>query len=262
MSLQSDFVSRKSAGTKLRGKVAVVTGASKGIGASIAKELAAQGAAVVVNYASSKEGAEKVVGEITGAGGRARAVGGNVARPEEIQTLFDEAKKAYGKVDILVNNAGLYRFAPLDDITVESIATMFDVNVKGLLLATKAAVAMFPVEGGSVINIGSNAGEQGPAEAAVYSGTKGAVNSITRSLARELGPKKIRVNALNPGPVETEGLDASGVAESDWGKQMRKNTPLGRFGHPDDIASIAAFLASDDARWITGSLIEAAGGLR
>src|ERR1700722_15021979 len=261
MSLQSDFVSRKSS-KKLMGKVAVVTGASKGIGASIAKELAAQGAAVVVNYASSKDGADKVVGEITEAGGRARAVGGNVSRPEEIERLFDETRKTYGKVDILVNNAGLYRFAPLEDITVDSIAAMFDVNVKGLLLATKAAGAMFPAEGGTVINIGSNAGEGGPAQAAVYSGTKGAVNSITRSLARELGPKKIRVNALNPGPVETEGLGAAGVAESDWGKQMRANTPLGRLGHPDDIASVAVFLASDDARWITGSLIEAAGGLR
>src|SRR3984957_3459409 len=261
MSLQSDFVSRKSS-KKLMGKVAVVTGASKGIGASIAKELAAQGAAVVVNYASSKDGADKVVGEITEAGGRARAVGGNVSRPEEIERLFDETRKTYGKVDILVNNAGLYRFAPLEDITVDSIAAMFDVNVKGLLLATKAAGAMFPAEGGTVINIGSNAGEGGPAQAAVYSGTKGAVNSITRSLARELGPKKIRVNALNPGPVETEGLEAAGVAESDWGKEMRKSTPLGRLGHPDDIASVAVFLASDDARWITGSLIEAAGGLR
>ncbi len=262
MSLQSDVVSTKSSGAKLMGKVAVVTGASKGIGASIAKELAAQGAAVVVNYASSKEGADKVVGAITKAGGRARAAGGNVASPDEIKTLFDETRKAYGKVDILVNNAGLYRFAPLEDITVESIAAMFDVNVKGLLLATKAAVAMFPAAGGSVINIGSNAGEQGPAQAAVYSGTKGAVNSITRVLARELGPRKIRVNALNPGPVETEGLGASGVAASDWGQQMLKSTPLGRLGQPDDVASVAAFLASDDARWITGSLIEAAGGLR
>jgi 3-oxoacyl-[acyl-carrier protein] reductase len=262
MSLQSDAVPPKSAGKKLMGKVAVVTGASKGIGASIAKELAAQGAAVVVNYASSKEGAEKVVGEITSAGGKAQAVGGNVAHADEITKLFDETKKAYGKVDILVNNAGVYRFAPLQDITIESIAAMFDVNVTGLLLATKAALPMFPPEGGSVINIGSNAGEQGPAMAAVYSGTKGAVNSITRSLAKELGPKKIRVNALNPGPVETEGLDAAGVAGSPWAKQMLENTPLGRLGHPDDIASVAAFLASDEARWVTGSLIDAAGGLR
>ena len=262
MSLQSDVVPPKSAGKKLMGKVAVVTGASKGIGASIAKELAAEGAAVVVNYASSKEGAEKVVGEITRAGGKARAVAGNVAHADEIAKLFDEAKKAYGKVDILVNNAGVYRFAPLQDITVESIAGMFNVNVTGLLLATKAALPMFPPEGGSVINIGSNAGEQGPAMAAVYSGTKGAVNSITRSLARELGPRKIRVNALNPGPVETEGLDTAGVKASPFGKQMLENTPLGRFGHPDDIASVAVFLASDDARWVTGSLIEAAGGLR
>jgi 3-oxoacyl-[acyl-carrier protein] reductase len=251
MSLESDAVPTKSTGKKLMGKVAVVTGASKGIGASIAKELAAQGAAVVVNYASSKEAAEKVVGEITRGGGKARAVGGNVAHPDEIKTLFDETRKAYGKVDILVNNAGVYRFAPLEDV-----------NVTGLLLATKAALAMFPAEGGSVINIGSGAGEQGPALAAVYSGTKGAVNSITRVLAKELGPRKIRVNALNPGPVETEGLGASGVAGSAWEKQMRENTPLGRLGHPDDIASVAAFLASDDARWITGSLIDAAGGLR
>jgi 3-oxoacyl-[acyl-carrier protein] reductase len=262
MSLQSDVVPLRSAGKKLMGKVAVVTGASKGIGASIAKELAAQGAAVVVNYASSKEGAEKVVGEITTAGGKARAVGGNVAHPEEITKLFDETKKSYGKVDILVNNAGIYRFAPLEDITVESIAAMFDVNVTGLLLTTKAAIKLFPPEGGSVINIGSVAGDEGPPMAAVYSGTKGAVNSITRVLAKELGPKKIRVNALNPGPVETEGFDASGVGSSPWGTQMLEQTPLGRLGHPDDIASVACFLASDEARWVTGSLIEAAGGLR
>jgi 3-oxoacyl-[acyl-carrier protein] reductase len=265
MSLPSDagdVIPAKSAGKKLTGKVAVVTGASKGIGASIAKELASQGAAVVVNYASSKEGAERVVAEIEKAGGEARAVGGNVARPDEITKLFDETKKAYGKVDILVNNAGLYRFAPLEDITVESIAAMFDVNVTGLLLATKAAMPMFPPEGGSVINIGSVAGDEAPVMAAVYSGTKGAVNSITRVLAKELGPKRVRVNAVNPGPVETEGFDTSGVAESSWAKQMVHDTPLGRLGHPDDIASVAAFLASDEARWITGSLIEAAGGYR
>jgi 3-oxoacyl-[acyl-carrier protein] reductase len=261
MTLQNDPVPRKAPG-KLMGKVAVVTGASKGIGASIAKELAAQGAAVVVNYASSKDGADKVVAEITKDGGKARAVGANVARSGEIAKLFDETKKAYGKVDILVNNAGLYRFAPLEDVTPESINSMFDVNVTGLLLATKAAVAMFPPEGGSIINIGSGAGEYGPPMASVYSGTKGAVNSITRALAKELGPKKIRVNALNPGPVATEGFASGGIENSDLGKQMLQSTPLGRFGQPDDIASVAAFLASDDARWVTGSLIDAAGGLR
>jgi 3-oxoacyl-[acyl-carrier protein] reductase len=261
MSLQDEVGPRKAPG-KLAGKVAVVTGASKGIGASIAKELAAQGAAVVVNYASSKEGAEKVVDEITNTGGNARAVGGSVARADEIARLFAETKKAYGKVDILVNNAGLYRFAPLESITAESIAAMFDVNVTGLLLATKAAVAMFPPEGGSVINIGSGAGEVGPPNAAVYSASKGAVNSITRVLAKELGPKKIRVNALNPGPVVTEGFASGGIEGSEIGKRMLENTPLGRFGQPDDIAAVAAFLASDDSRWVTGSLIDAAGGLR
>lgn len=247
---------------RLKGKVAVVTGASKGIGAEIAKELAEQGASVVVNYASSKEGAEKVVAEITKAGGKARAVGGSVAKPADIATIFDETKKAYGKVDILVNNAGVYKFGPLEAITTENIASMFDVNVTGLLLATKAAVALFPPEGGSIINIGSGAGETGPAQASVYSGTKGAVNSITRSLAKELGPKHIRVNALNPGPIETEGFAAGGIGSSEFGKAMLDATPLGRLGRPDDVASVAAFLASDDARWVTGSLIEAAGGLR
>jgi 3-oxoacyl-[acyl-carrier protein] reductase len=261
MTLQNDRGPQKAPG-KLMGKVAVVTGASKGIGASIAKELAAHGATVVVNYASSKDGADKVVAEITKEGGQARAVSANVGHSNEIAKLFDETKKAYGKVDILVNNAGLYRFAPLEEITAEGIAAMFDVNVTGLLLATKAAVAMFPPEGGSVINIGSGAGEYAPPMAAVYSGTKGAVNSITRALARELGPKKIRVNALNPGPVATEGFASGGIENTDLGKQMLQNTPLGRFGQPDDIASVAAFLASDDARWITGSLIDAAGGLR
>jgi 3-oxoacyl-[acyl-carrier protein] reductase len=261
MTLQNDVSPRKPAG-RLMGKVAVVTGASKGIGASIAKELAAQGATVVVNYASSKDGAEKVAAEITKAGGKARTVGANIARPDEIARLFDETKKAYSKVDILVNNAGLYRFAPLESITAESIAAMFDVNVTGLLLTTKAAVAMFPPEGGSIINIGSGAGEYAPPMSAVYSGTKGAVNSITRVLSKELGPKKIRVNALNPGPVATEGFASSAIETTDMGKQMLQGTPLGRFGQPDDIASVAAFLASDDARWVTGSLIDVAGGLR
>jgi 3-oxoacyl-[acyl-carrier protein] reductase len=247
---------------KLTGKVALVTGASKGIGAGIAKELAAQGASVVVNYASSKEGAEKVVAEITGAGGKAIAVGGSVAKAGEIDSLFAATKKAYGRLDILVNNAGVYRFAPLEAITEDQIDWIFDTNVKGLLLATKAGVALFPPEGGSVINIGSVASEQTPPTSAVYSGTKGAVDAITRVFAKELGPKKIRVNAVNPGPVVTEGFKAAGVEGSDFEKQLLQGTPLGRIGQPDDVATVVAFLASDDARWVTGSLLQAAGGLR
>jgi len=240
----------------------VVTGASKGIGAGIAKELAAQGASVVVNYASSKEGADKVVAEITKAGGKAIAVGASVAKASEIDTLFAATKKAYGKLDILVNNAGVYSFAPLEGIQEEEIDRIFDTNVKGLLLATKAGVALFPPEGGSVINIGSVASEQTPPMSSVYSGTKGAVDAITRVFAKELGPKKIRVNAVNPGPVLTEGFKTAGVEGSDFEKVMLQGTPLGRLGQPDDVATVVAFLASDDARWVTGSLLQAAGGLR
>jgi 3-oxoacyl-[acyl-carrier protein] reductase len=247
---------------KLTGKVAVVTGASKGIGAGIAKELAAQGASVVVNYASSKEGAEKVVAEITKAGGKAIAVGGSVVKAAEIDQLFAETKKAYGKVDILVNNAGVYAFAPLEAITEEEIDRIYDTNVRGLLLATKAGVALFPPEGGSVINIGSVASEQTPPTSAVYSGSKGAVDAITRVFAKELGPKKIRVNSVNPGPVVTEGFKSGGIEGSDFEKSMIQGTPLGRLGQPDDVATVVAFLASDDARWVTGSLLQAAGGLR
>ncbi len=247
---------------KLTGKVAVVTGASKGIGAGIAKELAAQGAKVVVNYASSKEGADKVVAAIKKAGGEAVAIGGSVAKAAEIDNLFAETKKAYGKVDVLVNNAGVYQFAPLEAITEESIAQMYGTNVTGLLLATKAVVALFPAEGGSVINIGSVASDQTPPMSVVYSGTKGAVDAITRVLAKELGPKKIRVNAVNPGPVVTEGFKSAGVEGSDFEKQMLQSTPLGRLGTPDDVAGVVAFLASDDARWISGSLIQVAGGMR
>jgi 3-oxoacyl-[acyl-carrier protein] reductase len=247
---------------KLTGKVAVVTGASKGIGAGIAKELAAHGASVVVNYASSKEGADKVVGEIVKAGGKAIAVGGSVAKADEITNLFAETKKAFGKVDILVNNAGVYAFKPLEQVTAEDIAWMYNTNVTGLLLATKAGVALFPPEGGSVINIGSVASDQTPPMSAVYSGTKGAVDSITRVLAKELGPKKIRVNAVNPGPVATEGFKSAGVEGSEFEKQMIQGTPLGRIGQPDDIAAVVAFLASDDARWVSGSLLQVAGGMR
>jgi 3-oxoacyl-[acyl-carrier protein] reductase len=247
---------------KLTGKVAVVTGASKGIGAGIAQELAAQGAAVVVNYASSKESAEKVVAGIKKAGGKAIAVGGSVAKPEDIEKLFAETKKAFGKVDILVNNAGVYGFKPLEAIAAEDFDWMYGINVKGLVLTTKAGVALFPEEGGSVINIGSVASESGIPGSAVYSGTKGAVDSITRVLAKELGSKKIRVNAVNPGPVVTEGFKSAGFEGGDFEKQMVADTPLGRVGQPDDIATVVSFLASDDARWVTGSLLQAAGGLR
>jgi 3-oxoacyl-[acyl-carrier protein] reductase len=247
---------------KLNGKVAVVTGASKGIGAGIAKELAAQGASVVVNYSSSKEGAEKVVAEIVKDGGKAIAVGGSVSKAGDVDALFAETKKAYGKVDILVNNAGVYAFAPLEGVTEESIDWMFGINVAGLLLATKAGVALFPAEGGAVINIGSVASEQTPPMSVVYSGTKGAVDAITRVLAKELGPKKIRVNSVNPGPVVTEGFKSSGVQGSDFEKQMLQGTPLGRIGTPEDVAPVVAFLASDEAGWITGSLIQTAGGMR
>jgi 3-oxoacyl-[acyl-carrier protein] reductase len=247
---------------KLSGKVAVVTGASKGIGAGIAQELAAQGASVVVNYASSKEGAEKVVAAISRTGGKAMAIGGSVAHAREIDNLFAETVKAFGKVDILVNNAGVYAFVPLEQITEDDIDRMYGTNVKGLLLATKACVPLMPPEGGSVINIGSVASEQTPPMSVVYSGTKGAVDAITRVLAKELGPRKIRVNAVNPGPVATEGFKASGVEGSDFEKQMLQSTPLGRLGNPQDIATVVAFLASEDARWVTGSLIQAAGGMR
>jgi 3-oxoacyl-[acyl-carrier protein] reductase len=247
---------------KLNGKVAVVTGASKGIGAGIAKELAAQGASVVVNYASSKEGAEKVVREITAAGGKALAVGGSVADETGIEALFAETKKAFGTLDILVNNAGVYTFAPIDQITKSEIDRMFATNVTGLLLTTKAGVALFPQTGGSIINIGSVASDQTPPMTSVYSGTKGAVDAITRALAKELGPRRIRVNAVNPGPVVTEGFQSGGFEGSDFINEAVKQTPLGRMGAPDDVASVVAFLASDDARWVTGSLIQAAGGLR
>ena len=247
---------------KLSGKIAVVTGASKGIGAGIAKELAAQGASVVVNYASSKEGADKVVAEIVAAGGKAVAIGGSVAQSAEIDSLFAAAKDAFGKVDILVNNAGVYGFSPLESITEEEIDRQYDVNVKGLLLATRAAVALFPAAGGSIINIGSVVSEQGNPGAAIYSGTKGAVDSITRTLAKELGPKNIRVNSVNPGITVTEGVQSAGFLGGPMEQQMVQQTPLGRIGQPGDIAPVVAFLASDDAHWITGSLLQVAGGLR
>jgi len=247
---------------KLSGKVAVVTGASKGIGASIAEHLAAEGASVVVNYASSKGGAEAVVARIKEKGGKAMAVQGNVARLEDIERLFSATKKAYGKVDILVNNAGTYEFAPLEGITPEHIDKHFDLNVTGLLLTTQAAVKLMGTEGGSIINIGSIVGPMPAPQASAYSASKAAVDAITVSLSQELGPRKIRVNSLDPGMVETDGLRASGLHEGSFREEMERQTPLRRIAQPEDIALAATFLASDDARWITGQVIVAAGGRR
>lgn len=246
--------------SKLKGKVAVVTGASKGIGAAIAKQLAADGAQVVVNYATSRQGAEKVVSEITGAGGKAIAIGGSVAKEADINNLFAETKKAYGKLDILVNNAGVFSFSPIEQVTIDEYKRQYDTNVLGLLLATKAALPHFPAEGGSVVNISSVVSTLAPAAASVYASTKGAVDTITKSLAKELGPRKIRVNAINPGLVITEGTQSAGLANGDFEKETVAQTPLGRAGRPEDIALPVAFLASDDARWITGETIFVSGG--
>ncbi|ADW67760.1 SDR family NAD(P)-dependent oxidoreductase [Granulicella tundricola] len=246
--------------SKLSGKVAIVTGASKGIGASIAEHLAAEGASVVVNYSSSKSGADAVVERITKAGGKAIAVGANVAKPEEIAKLISETVKAYGKINVLVNNAGIYDFAPLEAITPEHFHKQFDLNVLGLLLTTQAAVKEFPEEGGSIINISSVVGKSAQPNAAVYSATKGAVDAVTLSLARELGPKKIRVNSVSPGLVETEGT--AGFMGSDFHKTIEAQTPLGRIGQPDDIGKVVAFFASDDSTWISGEAVLVAGGSR
>jgi 3-oxoacyl-[acyl-carrier protein] reductase len=247
--------------SKLTGKVAVVTGASKGIGAAIAKSLAAEGAAVVVNYASSKAGADAVVASITKAGGRAVAVGGDVSKAAEAQGLADAAVKNFGRLDILVNNSGVYEFAPLEAITEAQYRKIFDVNVLGLLLTTQAA-AKYLGEGSSVINIGSVVSSLTPPNSAVYTGTKGAVDAITGVLARELAPRGIRVNSINPGMVETEGTRTAGVIGSDFEKGTVAQTPLGRIGQVDDIAGVATFLASNDAKWLTGELVRAGGGLR
>jgi 3-oxoacyl-[acyl-carrier protein] reductase len=247
---------------KLSGKVAVVTGASKGIGASIALHLAAEGARVVVNYASSKEGADRIVAEIAGKGGKAIAVQANVAKEADIVRLFAETKKAFERLDILVNNAGVYEFGPLENVTAEQYHRMFDVNVLGLILATREAVKLIGPSGGSIINIGSVAGTSAPATTTVYSATKGAVDTVTKALSKELGPRKIRVNSINPGMVETEGFHTAGVAGSEWQKQTEAETPLGRIGQPQDIAPAAVFLASDDSAWITGELLYISGGKR
>jgi 3-oxoacyl-[acyl-carrier protein] reductase len=247
--------------SKLSGKVALVTGASKGIGAGIAKRLAADGAQIVVNYASSKEGADKVVAEITAAGGKAIAVKGDVSKPADAAALVDSAVKHFGRLDILVNNSGVYEFAPLADITLEHFHRQFDINVLGLLLVTQAASKHLG-EGASVINIGSLVARITPPDSAVYTGTKGAVDAITGVLAKELGARKIRVNTVNPGVIETEGTHSAGVIGSDLEKWALAATPLGRLGQPDDVAGIVAFLASDDSRWVTGQDIFAAGGMR
>jgi 3-oxoacyl-[acyl-carrier protein] reductase len=246
--------------SKLKGKVAVVTGASKGIGAAIAKQLAADGAQVVVNYASSRQAAEAVVSEITQAGGDAIAVEASVAKESDIDKLLAETTQAYGKLDILVNNAGVYAFSPLEQVTADEYRRQYDTNVLGLLLTTKAALPHFPPEGGSVVNISSVASTLAPAAASVYSSTKGAVDTITKSLAKELGPRKIRVNAINPGFVITEGTHSAGLIDSDFEKHAVAGTPLGRAGQPEDIALPVAFLASDDSRWITGETIFVSGG--
>jgi len=247
---------------RLKGKVAVVTGASKGIGAAIAEYFAAEGAAVVVNYAASKAGAEAVVKRITQKDGKAVAVQADVSKAEDIQRLFAETKKAFGKLDILVNNAGIYEFLPLESITAEHFHKQYNLNVLGLLLATQEAVKHFGPAGGSVVNISSVAASLAPATGSVYSGTKAAVNAITKSLAKELGPRKIRVNAINPGMVETEGTHSAGITESEFRKQIEAQTPLGRIGLPQDIAPAAVFLASPESAWITGETLYISGGHR
>ncbi|EJJ28379.1 glucose 1-dehydrogenase [Rhizobium sp. CF142] len=247
--------------SKLAGKVAVVTGASKGIGAAIAKSLAAEGAKVVVNYASSKAGADAVVEAITAAGGKAVAVQGDVSKAQQAQGLIDAAVREFGRLDVLVNNSGVYEFGAIEEITEEHYHRQFNVNVLGLLLTTQAAVKHIG-EGGSVINISSVVTSLTPPASAVYSGTKGAVDAITGVLAKELGPRKIRVNAILPGIVETEGTHTAGVMGSDFEHNAVAQTPLGRIGQPKDIGTIATFLASDDAGWLTGERLVAAGGFR
>jgi 3-oxoacyl-[acyl-carrier protein] reductase len=247
---------------KLSNKVAVVTGASKGIGAGIAKGLAAEGASVVVNYASSKEGAERVVAEIVKDGGKALAIQGDVAKADDVERIFAETTKAFGRLDVLVNNAGVYQFAALEEITQEHFHRQFNTNVLGLILATQQAVKFFGPEGGSIINIGSAVSQLTPPTSAVYTATKGAVDAVTRVLAKELGPKKIRVNSINPGMVETEGSHEAGFIGSDFQKYFEGQTPLGRIAQPADISPIAVFLASQDSGWLTGETLVASGGLR
>jgi 3-oxoacyl-[acyl-carrier protein] reductase len=248
--------------SELTGKVAIVTGASKGIGAAIAKALGEAGAAVVVNYASSKEGAERIVSEITGKGGKAIAVQGDVSKGADVKRLFAETRKAFGAPHVLVNNAGIYAFDPIEAVTEDEFHREFNTNVLGPILTIQEALKHFGPEGGSVINISSVASTSAPPNSVVYSASKGAVDSISRVLGKELGARKIRVNTIAPGGVETEGVHTVGVIGSDFEKQIVAGTPLGRFGQPDDIARVAVFLASDDARWLTGERITASGGFR
>jgi 3-oxoacyl-[acyl-carrier protein] reductase len=247
---------------KLEGKVAVVTGASKGIGAGIAKGLAGEGAAVVVNYATSRADADRVVADISVNGGKAIAVQADVSKEADVERLFEETKKSFGSLDVLVNNAGVYGFAPVEQVTEENLHRQFGVNVLGLILATREAVKHFGDNGGSVINIGSLASTLTLPESVVYSATKGAVDAVTHVLSKELGPKKIRVNSINPGPVETEGLHAAGMSGGDFEKQAVAKTPLGRIGQPGDIAPLAVFLASPESEWLTGQILLASGGLQ
>jgi 3-oxoacyl-[acyl-carrier protein] reductase len=246
---------------KLTNQVAVVTGASKGIGAGIAVALAAEGASVVVNYASSKEGADRVVKEITGKGGKAIAVQADVSKPADVTRLFAETKKAYGKLNILVNNAGIYQFAPLEGVTEKLFHDQFNLNVLGLLIATREAVKLIGPEGGSIINVGSGVSTINPPNTSVYTATKAAVDSITGVLAKELGPRKIRVNSINPGMIETEGVHAGGFIEGDFRKWVETQSPLGRIGQSDDIAPTAVYLASSDSKYLTGETIRVTGGI-
>jgi 3-oxoacyl-[acyl-carrier protein] reductase len=246
---------------KLTNQVAVVTGGSKGIGAAISVALAAEGASVVVNYASSKEGADRVVKEITAKGARAIAVQADVSKPADVTRLFAETKKAYGKLNILVNNAGIYQFAPLEGVTEKLFHDHFNLNVLGLLLATQEAVKLIGPEGGSIINVGSGVSTINPPNSSVYTATKAAVDSITGVLAKELGPRKIRVNSINPGMIETEGVHAAGFIESDFRKWVETQSPLGRIGQPDDIAPTAVYLASSDSKYLTGEVIRVTGGI-
>jgi 3-oxoacyl-[acyl-carrier protein] reductase len=247
---------------KLEGKVAVVTGASKGIGAEIARQFAADGAAVVVNFASSRAGADRVVADIVGKGGKAVAVQADVAKEADVRRLFAEARKAFGRLDVLVNNAGVYEFAPLEAVTAEHFHKQFNLNVLGLILATQEAVKHFGPGGGSVVNISSVVSTGALPNASVYSATKAAVDAVTKALAKELGPKKVRVNAVNPGMVETEGVHGAGIAGSDMQRRTEEQTPLGRIGQPRDIAPAVAFLASEDAAWVTGETLFISGGYR
>ncbi len=247
---------------KLEGKVAVVTGASKGIGAAIAVQLAREGAAVVVNYSSSKEAADGVVAEIKGLDRKAIAVQASIANESDVKRLFAETKKAFGRLDILVNNAGIYEFVPLENVTAEHFHKLFDLNVLGLLLASREACKLIGPEGGSIVNISSVVSTLGVPSGSVYSATKAAVDAVTRSLAKEFGPRKIRVNSINPGMVETDGLKAAGMQESDFRKMVEAQTPLGRIGQPRDVAPAVVFLASPDADWITGETLFISGGYR